>query len=414
MTVIVIGAGAAGLIAAGKAARKADKVILIEKNGIVGKKLAITGKGRCNLTNSADIEDMILQYPRNSKFLYSALYTFTNYDIINLVESMGVKTKIERGGRVFPVSDRASDVVNALKKYALKNNVALMRDAVKSLIIEGGEVKGVKTSKDSVYADRVIVCTGGKSYPKTGSTGDGYKFARQAGHTIIEPKASLIPIITEEEWVREVMGLSLRNIRITAYNVKNKKVYSDFGEMLFTHFGISGPVVLSMSAYLKNIGTEKYRIEIDLKSALTEEMLRSRIIRDFEKYSKKHLINSLDDLLPKALIPIVIRLSGIEEHKAVNEITKEERAALMHTMKHLPLTAVNVRPVEEAIVTSGGVKVGEINPSTMESKLVRGLYFAGEVIDVDGYTGGYNLQAAFSTGYLAGMNASETEEKIYD
>jgi len=411
MTVIVIGAGAAGLIAAGKASENADKVILIEKNDIIGKKLLITGKGRCNITNSADIEDMINQYPRNAKFLYSALYTFTNDDIIQIIEENGVKTKVERGGRVFPVSDKSQDVVRALKKYALKDNVTLKKDTVKSLIIKDGVVKGVKTSNGEIKGDRVIVCTGGKSYPKTGSTGDGYKFATQAGHTIIEPKASLIPVVTEEKWVKDIMGLSLRNIKITAYNQKNKKVYSDFGEMLFTHFGISGPVVLSMSAYLKNIGKEKYRIEIDLKSALDEEQLNARVLRDFEKYNKKHLINSLDDLLPKALIPVIISLSGIEPHKAVNEITKEERNTLVKLLKHFPLTAVNVRPVEEAIVTAGGIKVSEINPSTMESKLVNGLYFAGEVIDVDGYTGGYNLQAAFSTGYLAGMNAAENMEE---
>lgn len=407
MTVIVIGAGAAGLIAAGRAARDADKVVLIEKNDAVGRKIAITGKGRCNITNAAEIEDMIGQYPRNAKFLYSALYTFTNDDIIRLVEENGVKTKVERGGRVFPVSDRAQDVVAALRKYALRPNVTLKKDTVKSLITEDGAVRGVKTVQGEIMGDKVIVCTGGKSYPKTGSTGDGYKFARQAGHTIIEPKASLIPVITEEKWVKDVMGLSLRNIRITAYNSKNKAVYSDFGEMLFTHFGISGPVVLSMSAYLKNIGTEKYRIEIDLKPALSDEQLRARLIRDFEKYSKKHLINSLDDLLPKALIPVAVSISGIEEHKASGAVTREERDKLGNVLKHLPLTAVGVRPVEEAIVTSGGVKVSEINPSTMESKLVSGLYFAGEVIDVDGYTGGYNLQAAFSTGYLAGESAAK-------
>lgn len=409
MTVIIIGAGAAGLIAAGSAARTADKVILIEKNDIAGKKLLITGKGRCNITNAAEIEDMIMQYPRNAKFLYSALYSFTNEDIIRLIEKNGVKTKVERGGRVFPVSDRAADVVRALKKYAMKDNVTLIHGTVKSLIIENSKVIGVKTDCKTILADRVIICTGGKSYPITGSTGDGYKFARSAGHTIVEPKASLIPVITEEKWVKDLMGLSLKNIKITAYNRQNKKVYSDFGEMLFTHFGISGPVVLSMSAYLKNIDKEKYRIEIDLKSALTEEQLTARIIRDFEKYNKKHLINSMDDLLPKALIPVIISLSGIDSHKAVNTITREERAELVRLLKHFSLTAVGVRPVEEAIVTAGGVKTGEINPSTMESKLIHGLYFAGEVIDVDGYTGGYNLQAAFSTGFLAGENAAKEE-----
>ena len=408
MTVLVIGAGAAGLIAAGTAAKKTDKVVLVEKNDVIGKKLRITGKGRCNITNSADVEDLIASYPGNGKFLYSALYTFTNYDIINLIEKNGVKTKVERGGRVFPVSDKAQDVVKALGKYALRENVSLKRANVKSLIIKDGRISGIKTDRGDIYADAVIVCTGGKSYPGTGSTGDGYKFAAQAGHTIIEPKASLIPVITEEKWVKDIMGLSLRNIRITAYDKKNKKVYSDFGEMLFTHFGISGPVVLSMSAYLRNIGRETYKIEIDLKSALDDEQLTARVIRDFEKYNKKHLINGLDDLLPKALIPVIIKLSGIDAHKAVNEITREERGRLVKILKHFPLTAVGVRPVEEAIVTSGGVKVSEINPSTMESKLVKGLYFAGEVIDVDGYTGGFNLQAAFSTGYLAGDSAADS------
>ena len=404
-TVIVIGAGAAGLIACGTAAKTADKVILIERNDIIGKKLLITGKGRCNITNSAEIEDIIASYPHNGKFMYSALYTFTNDDIVNLLESMGVKTKVERGGRIFPVSDKSRDVVNALKKYALRENTKLVFAKVNKLIIENGKIKGVNTTKGDYFGDSVVVCTGGKSYPKTGSTGDGYRFAKQAGHTVIEPKPSLVPIVTAEKWTAELMGLSLRNISLTAYNSKNKKVFSDFGEMLFTHFGISGPVVLSMSVHLKE--QEKYRIEIDLKPALNEEQLDDRILRDFEKYNKKHLINSLDDLLPKALIPVIINLSGIEQHRQTGTITREERMKLAALLKHLPLTFKGFRPIDEAIVTSGGVKVSEINPSTMESKKVSGLYFAGEVIDIDGYTGGYNLQAAWSTGYLAGMNAAE-------
>ena len=404
-TVIVIGAGAAGLIACGTAAKTADKVILIERNDIIGKKLLITGKGRCNITNSAEIEDIIASYPHNGKFMYSALYTFTNDDIVKLLESMGVKTKVERGGRIFPVSDKSRDVVNALKKYALRENTKLVFAKVNKLIIENGKIKGVNTTKGDYFGDSVVVCTGGKSYPKTGSTGDGYMFAKQAGHTVIEPKPSLVPIVTAEKWTAELMGLSLRNISLTAYNSKNKKVFSDFGEMLFTHFGISGPVVLSMSVHLKE--QEKYRIEIDLKPALNEEQLDDRILRDFEKYNKKHLINSLDDLLPKALIPVIINLSGIEQHRQTGTITREERMKLAALLKHLPLTFKGFRPIDEAIVTSGGVKVSEINPSTMESKKVSGLYFAGEVIDIDGYTGGYNLQAAWSTGYLAGMNAAE-------
>ena len=403
----MVGAGAAGMIAAGRAAEEAQKVILIERNDFFGKKLRITGKGRCNITNSADIEDMINNmYPTNAKFLYSALYTFTNDDIVRLLEDFGVKTKTERGGRIFPVSDKAEDVVRALRKYALKSNVKPITARVKDIVIEDNAVKGVKTASGVIYADKVIVCTGGASYPQTGSTGDGYDFARTAGHTVIPPKASLVPVVTEEKWVRDIMGLSLKNISVSAFDKNNKKVYTDFGEMLFTHFGISGPVVLSMSAHLKNIGAEKYTLEIDLKPALDEEQLDARILRDFEKYSKKHIINALDDLLPKALIPVIVSISGIKPHKAVCALTKSERAKLVHTLKHLPLTMVSLRPVEEAIVTSGGVKVSEINPSTMESKIISGLYFAGEVIDVDGYTGGFNLQAAFSTGYLAGMSAA--------
>ncbi len=410
MKIAVIGAGAAGLVAAAAAAKKADTVLLLEKNREAGKKLAVTGKGRCNITNAADIENFINQYPRNGKFLYSALYAFTNEDIIRLIEENGVRTKVERGGRVFPESDRAADVVAALKRAALKNNVIIKNRTVQSLIINDGAVLGVKTDKGNITADKVIVCTGGKSYPGTGSTGDGYRFARHAGHTVIEPKPSLIPVITKEKWVGDAKGLSLKNIRLTAYNSDNKKVYSDFGEMLFTHFGISGPLVLSMSAYLENIGREEYRIEIDLKPALSNELLRSRLIRDFEKYKNRRLINSLDDLLPKALIPVIVSLSGIEPRKRVNTITRSERDEICVILKHVPLTAIGVRPIEEAIVTSGGVKVSEINPYTMASKLVHGLYFAGEVIDVDGYTGGYNLQAAFSTGYLAGICASENME----
>lgn len=403
MKVIVVGAGAAGLIAAGKAAESAERVILIERNDRIGKKLLITGKGRCNITNTAEIEDMIAMYPTNPKFLYSALYTFTNDDVINLIESHGTKTKVERGGRVFPVSDKAADVVEALKKYALKPNVELVTSRVTGLIIENNVIKGVHTRKGDIRADRVIICTGGKSYPTTGSTGDGYEFARRAGHTVTEIRPSLVPLETEETFVREIMGLALKNVRITAFNEKGKKHYEDFGEMLFTHFGISGPIVLSMSSHLKR--GQKYRVEIDLKPALDDGQLKTRIMRDFEKAGKKHLINSLDALLPKALIPLIIDMANIDPHKAVCEITKEERAALIDVLKHFRLTIKGFRPVEEAIVTSGGVKVSEIDPSTMESKIVKGLYFAGEVIDIDGYTGGFNLQAAFSTGYLAGMNA---------
>lgn len=403
MTVIICGAGAAGLIAAGTAAKHADKVILVEKNDQVGRKVRITGKGRCNITNACDIEDMISMFPTNGKFLYSALYTFTNYDIINLLEKYGVKTKVERGNRVFPVSDDARDVVAALRKYALQSNVKLIKDSVKSLIMENGVIKGVKTASRSIMGDKVIICTGGASYPLTGSDGYGYKLAKSAGHTIIPPVPSLVPVTIEEKWCRNVMGLSLRNVEVTAYDSKNKKIHTMFGEMLFTHFGVSGPIILSLSAHIKKHLKSGCILKLDLKPALSDQQLDARLLRDFEKQKKKHLINSLDELLPKSIIPVIIDLSGIDPHKSVCEITKAERHALLETIKGVKLTVSGFRPIEEAIVTSGGVKTSEINSSTMESKLVKGLYFAGEIIDVDAYTGGFNLQAAWSTGYLAGL-----------
>ena len=403
MRVAIIGAGAAGLIAAGFAADRADEVLLIEHNDIIGKKLLITGKGRCNITNIAETAEALKQYPRNAKFLYSALYSFTNNDIISLIEANGVKTKTERGGRVFPVSDKAADVVEALKRFALKDNVKLIKADARHIITENGCTSGIMTDKGRITADRIIICTGGKSYPRTGSTGAGYKMAAEVGHTIIDPKPSLVPVVTEEKWTKSVMGLSLKNIAVTIKSGK-KTVYTDFGEMLFTHFGVSGPVILSSSAHMRDADKKKYTIEIDLKPALDEEKLSARLIRDFEKYNKKQLINALDDLLPKALIPVIVELSGVDADKKTSEIKKEERMALVRILKHVPLTVKGFRPIDEAIVTSGGIKTGEINPSTMESKILPGLFFAGEVIDADGYTGGYNLQMAFSTGYLAGTS----------
>jgi len=405
-TVAVIGGGAAGMIACGKAAEQADKVILIEPNPMLGKKVRITGKGRCNITNSAEIEDILGNIPTNAKFLYSALYQFTNQDVIAFFEQLGVPTKEERGGRIFPVSDSARDVAEALKHYALQKNVTWKHCRATGLLIENGVLVGVKTEQGDIIADCVIVATGGLSYPLTGSTGDGYRFAGQAGHSIVPPRPSLIPMVTEEKWVSELMGLSLKNVELSLYNQKGKKIFTDFGEMLFTHFGISGPIVLSASAHIKNPEKERYEVKIDLKPALSAEQLDKRICRDFETYHKKHFQNALDDLLPKALIPVIIELSGIEPHKEVNAITREERLRLGAVLKALPLHIRGVRDISEAIVTAGGVSVREINPSTMESKLVSGLYFAGEVIDVDAYTGGFNLQIAFSTGYLAGENAA--------
>ena len=401
--VAVIGGGPAGMIACGRLKERVKKVYLIEPNMFLGKKLRITGKGRCNITNIADVEEAMQNIPTNSRFLYSALYSFTNYDIIELLNSLNVPTKVERGGRVFPESDSAKDVADALKKYALGKNVEWIKDKAVSVITCDGKVTGVRLSKASIEVDSVIIATGGASYPLTGSTGDGYKMAQELGHSIIEPKPSLVPVVTCEKWVADVMGLSLKNVAITMINEKGKKIYSDFGEMLFTHFGISGPIALSASCHLKKARSAK--IFLDLKPALTQEQLDKRVCRDFEKYIKKHLQNSLDDLLPKNLIPIVIRLSELDPHKEVSSVTKEERRRLVSVIKSIELTVKGTRPIDEAIITSGGIKVSEINPSTMESKLISGLFFAGEVIDVDAYTGGYNLQIAYSTGYLAGENA---------
>ena len=405
-TVAIIGGGAAGMVAAGTAARHGMKVILVDKNKNLGKKLRITGKGRCNITNNADIGDFFSQIPVNHKFLYSALYSFTNEDIIKLIEEQGVKTKVERGGRVFPESDNAHDVADALKRYALTKNVIWIKDKVTKLKTDNGKVLGIELGKKEIKCDAVIVATGGMSYPLTGSDGDGYRMAEEAGHSIIKPKPSLIPIVTKEKWVSELSGLSLKNVELSAYNKKGKKVYTDFGEMLFTHFGVSGPMVLSASAHLKNYEKEEYTLKIDLKPALSREQLDARIIRDFDKYKKKNLSNGLSDLLPKSLISVIIELSEIEPDKEISFITKEERTRLLNTIKGIPLTVSGFRPVEEAIVTSGGIKVSEINPSTMESKIVSGLYFAGEVIDVDAYTGGYNLQIAWSTAHLAAVSCS--------
>lgn len=401
-TVAVIGGGPAGMIACGRLKDRVKKVVLIEKNPMLGKKLRITGKGRCNITNIAEVEEIMTNIPTNSRFLYSALYSFTNDDVISLINSLGVKTKVERGGRVFPESDSARDVAEALKRYALGKNVTHLKENATGILVENGKVKGVKCGNKEILADSVVVATGGVSYPLTGSTGDGYRFAESVGHTVITPKPSLVPLETEEKWVSEVMGLALKNVELTLWN-GDKKIYSDFGEMMFTHFGVSGPIVLSASCHLKN--TRNIKITIDLKPALSDDRLDKRILRDFEAAGKKHLQNSLDELLPRALIPVIIKGAGLDPHKEACNITKAERQALLAVIKKLPLTVTGARPAAEAIITSGGVKVSEINPSTMESKLVSGLYFAGEVIDVDAYTGGFNLQIAFSTGFLAGENA---------
>lgn len=403
--VAVIGGGPAGIIAAATAGSLGKKVTLFEKNNKLGKKLFITGKGRCNITNACEIEELIQNVVVNKTFLYSAFYTFTNTDIIKIMNKYGVSTKIERGNRVFPISDKSSDVIKALEKYLIDNKVevALNKEVkyIKKVDTDYFELGFSDGTKQRF--DKVIIATGGKSYEQTGSTGDGYTFAKCFGHTIIDLKPALVPCEINEEWVKILQGLALKNVKISAYADK-KKIFEDFGELIFTHYGISGPVVLTMSNYINRYNGKNIKIVIDLKPGLSDEKLESRILRDFEKYSRKQYKNSLDDLLPKRLIPIIVQLSNIDENKFVNQITREERKQIVNVLKNLEMSFLKFRPINEAIVTSGGVSTLEIDPSTMESKVVKGLFFAGEVIDVDALTGGFNLQIAYSTGYLAGNN----------
>lgn len=407
--VLVIGGGAAGMMAAGTAACCGAKTALIEKNEKLGKKLFITGKGRCNVTNAAPMADFMEQIPGDSRFLYSAFSAFTNEDIRTLLQNGGVATKVERGGRVFPESDKSSDVLRVLADYAANCGAVQLHTTVQSLLINNHAVCGVKlTNGKTITAKKLIVATGGMSYPQTGSTGDGYRFAQRAGHTVVTPRPSLVPLETAEGWPREAMGLSLKNISLTLTDANQKTLYQTEGELLFTHFGVSGPLVLSASAHLREAKGERVSLTIDLKPALTETQLDHRILRDFADESNKDFINSLDKLLPKKLIPIIVRLSAIEPRKKVNEITKAERLRLVQLFKGLTMHVKRPRPIAEAIITAGGVATKELRPKTMESRLVSGLYFAGEVLDLDAYTGGYNLQIAFSTGYLAGKSAAES------
>lgn len=402
--VIVIGAGPAGMMAAISAAEN-HEVILLEGNERIGKKLFITGKGRCNVTNAKDISEFFDFIPGNPHFLYSALYTYTNIDVMNFFENAGVKLKVERGSRVFPNSDKSSDIISGLSRGLNEALVDLrLHSKVKDVIFNNNKIEAVILENGSkVKGDYFIITTGGKSYPLTGSTGIGFDLAKKMGHTIVEPKPSLVPIEIEESLVRELQGLSLRNIELKIKNKKNSKVvYSGQGEMLFTHFGISGPLVLSGSRFIKD--GEKFEISLDLKPALEEKQLDLRIQKDFKKNLNKDFKNSLDELLPKKLIPVIIELSGIDENKKVNSITKEERRTLLNLLKNLTFTVKGLRDIAEAIVTAGGVSTKEIDPSTMQSKIVDNLYFAGEVIDVDAFTGGYNVQIALSTGYLAGKS----------
>ncbi len=406
--VIVIGGGPAGMMAAGTAASFGAKTALLEKNEKLGKKLFITGKGRCNVTNAAPIRDFMEQIPGNGRFLYSAFSAFNNEDLCAFLQQHGVETKTERGGRVFPESDKSSDVIRVFADYAGLTQAVHLQAKVASLSVCEGAICGVVLENGKrLSAKSVIVATGGLSYPQTGSDGDGYRFARQAGHNIVPPKASLVPLETKETWPKDAMGLSLKNVGLTALDQNNKTLYAAEGELLFTHFGLSGPLVLSASAHLRDYAHNRYRIVIDLKPALDTQQLDNRILRDFAAETNKDFINSLDMLLPKKLIPVIIKLSGIDPRKKVNAITREERQKLLQLLKQLTLTITKPRPIAEAIITAGGVSTKELMPKTMESRLVKGLYFAGEVIDVDAYTGGYNLQIAFSTGYLAGQSAAE-------
>lgn len=402
--VVIIGAGAAGMMAASVAADRGLDVTLVEKNNRVGRKILITGKGRCNITSDCEIEELIENVPTNGKFLYSAFYTFTNDDVISMFENLGVKTKTERGKRVFPESDKAHDVANALEKQIKNKKVDMILNAkVDKIVCRDNKIeKVILNNKKEIKCESVIIATGGLSYPLTGSTGDGYKFAKSVGHTVTDIKPSLIGMEVQEKFVEELEKLSLRNIAISVYNSKNKKVYDDFGELEFTKYGLDGPVIKSASCRMKDTSKENYKIAIDLKPALDEEKLDKRIQKDFQKYTNKKFEKALDDLLPKKLIPIIIKLSEIDKELVVHQISREQRKKLVHVLKNFTFTLKRYRPIDEAIITSGGIKVSEINSSTMESKLVEGLFFAGEVIDVDAYTGGFNLQIAFSTGYLAG------------
>ena len=400
--VVVIGGGAAGSMCALTAAQRGLSVVLLEPNKMLGKKLRITGKGRCNVTNNCDIKTVLANIPGDGRFLYSALNRFEPRDTMALFESLGVPLKTERGNRVFPVSDRSHDIANALERAYAHAGGRILHACATDILTRDGAVSAVVTTEGTIDGGAAVVCTGGMSYPLTGSTGDGYRFAQQFGHTVTPLRASLVPLESNDPWCAEMQGFSLRNVTLTVYDENNKQVYSDLGEMLFTHFGVSGPLVLSASAHMRDFSQHSYRLSIDLKPALDEKKLDARILRDFQKYANRDFKNALYDLAGHAMIPVLVRLSGIPEDTKVNTVTREQRHKLVDLFKHFPVSVCGTRPISEAIITSGGVSVKEINPRTMASKRMSGLYFAGEVLDLDAYTGGYNLQIAWSTGYVAG------------
>lgn len=401
----VIGAGPAGIVAAGTAAlNKSNEVYLLEKNDRIGKKLFITGKGRCNITNALPIDEFFDYVTGSPYFMYSSFYTFNNEDILNLLHGYGLKTKVERGGRVFPESNKSSDVIKAFNKYLNDRKVNIKLNTEVENIVYDGKSFSVYTDNGNYEFDKLLLSTGGVSYKATGSTGDGHNFAKRFGHTVTDLRPSLVPIKLKNTWLKETQGLSLKNVKLSSYKENGKKIHEEFGEMLFSHFGITGPIVLSMSNYIRDYDVDKVNLELDFKPALDEETLDRRIIRDFEKYSNKQFKNSLFDLLPRKIIPIIIKNTGIDEELEVHQITKEQRQILLDNIKRFKLDFDGFRDINEAIVTSGGINVDEVDPSTMESKIIPNLYFAGELLDVDALTGGFNLQVAYSTGFVAGNN----------
>lgn len=407
--IIIVGAGAAGMMAAITAARAGKQVLLIEPNEKVGRKLYITGKGRCNVTNACSQEEFLASVPRNGKFMYSAISRFTSADTMTFFESLGVALKTERGNRVFPCSDKAADIIDALFFEMRRQGVMLYQGRVTELIIENDRITGVKTDLGEVLrGSAVILATGGASYPRTGSTGDGYKLAEGAGHTVTPIRGSLVPLVSEDPFCGQMQGLSLRNVELKIKNQKGKVVFQELGEMLFTHFGISGPLVLSASAHM-DFTKNQYSAHIDLKPALDEQKLDARLLRDFEERANQNFSSVLGGLVPQSMIAVVAARCGIPADQKAHDIRREQRRNLLETLKNFSVSLSGTRPVEEAIVTSGGIKVSEVDPKTMESKIVRNLYFAGELLDVDAYTGGFNLQIAWSTGYAAGKSAAENE-----
>ncbi len=406
---VVVGGGAAGLMLAATASARGLNVTVLDPNQKLGRKLRITGKGRCNLTNNCDVKTVLANMPGDGRFLYSALSSFSPADVMTWFEERGLPLKTERGNRVFPVSDNANDVAETLLRECRRHDVRFLRTRAKAIVSADGRVSGVVTEESTISCRAAAVCTGGLSYPLTGSTGDGYRFARSFGHTLTEPQASLVPLESEDDYCAQMQGFALKNVTLSAYE-DDRLIYQELGEMLFTHFGVSGPLVLSASAHMRHMDSRRYRLEIDLKPGLDEKKLDVRLLRDFEKYANRSYKNALVDLAGQSMIPVLVQLSGIPEETKVHDITREQRMRLLRLLKSFPISISGKRPIDEAIITAGGVNLKEINPRTMESKLLPGLYFAGEVLNLDAYTGGFNLQIAWSTAHMAGQAALQEED----